>query len=81
MSVYECGFDPFDDPGNPFSVRCFLIGISVLIFDLELSFLFPWAVTYRGLPLFVYWVARCFFFILILVLVCDWIVGCLVWEN
>nr|UKP88117.1 NADH dehydrogenase subunit 3 [Radicipes sp. ANT176] len=81
VSVYECGFDPFDNPGNPFSVRFFLIGILFLIFDLEISFLFPWAVTYMGLPLFGYWVVMLFLFILTLGLVYEWIEGGLEWES
>ena len=43
VSVYECGFDPFHNPGEPFSIRFFLIAILFLIFDLEISFLFPWS--------------------------------------
>jgi len=41
VSVYECGFDPFHSPGKPFSVRFFLIAILFLVFDLEISYLFP----------------------------------------
>ena len=41
-SAYECGFNPFDNPGNPISVKFFLIGILFLVFDLEISLLFPW---------------------------------------
>nr|QDP70795.1 NADH dehydrogenase subunit 3 [Umbellula sp. 3 RH-2019]QDQ43422.1 NADH dehydrogenase subunit 3 [Umbellula sp. 3 RH-2019] len=81
VSVYECGFDPFDNPGNPFSVRFFLIGILFLIFDLEISFLFPWAVTCTGLPLFGYWVVMLFLFILTLGLIYEWVEGGLEWEN
>nr|YP_009115612.1 NADH dehydrogenase subunit 3 [Sibogagorgia cauliflora]AIX11507.1 NADH dehydrogenase subunit 3 [Sibogagorgia cauliflora] len=81
VSAYECGFDPFDNPGNPFSVRFFLIGILFLIFDLEISFLFPWAVTYQGLPLFGYWVVMLFLFILTLGLVYEWVEGGLEWEG
>lgn len=44
VSVYECGFDPFGLPRIPFSVKFFLVGILFLIFDLEVSFLYPWAV-------------------------------------
>lgn len=41
VSVYECGFDPFHNPGEPFSIRFFLIAILFLVFDLEISYLFP----------------------------------------
>ena len=43
VSVYECGFDPFHTPGEPFSIRFFLIAILFLVFDLEITFLFPWS--------------------------------------
>lgn len=45
VSVYECGFDPFHNPGEPFSIRFFLIAILFLVFDLEISYLFPWSNT------------------------------------
>ena len=45
VSVYECGFDPFGTPRVPFSVKFFLVGILFLIFDLEISFIFPWCVS------------------------------------
>nr|UKP87849.1 NADH dehydrogenase subunit 3 [Muricella sp. ANT77] len=80
VSVYECGFDPFDNPGNPFSIRFFLIGILFLIFDLEISFLFPWAVTFMSAPLFGYWVVMIFLFVLTLGLIYEWLEGGLNWE-
>ena len=52
VSVYECGFDPFGSPRVPFSVKFFLVGILFLIFDLEISFLFPWCVVYNQIELF-----------------------------
>lgn len=52
VSVYECGFDPFGSSRTPFSVRFFLVGILFMIFDLEISFLFPWCVTYNQIHLF-----------------------------
>ena len=45
VSVYECGFDPFHNPGEPFSIRFFLIAILFLVFDLEISYLFPWSLS------------------------------------
>lgn len=44
ISIYECGFDPLGTPGNPFSIRFFLIGILFLVFDIEIAFIFPWAI-------------------------------------
>lgn len=52
VSVYECGFDPFGSSRVPFSVKFFLVGILFLIFDLEISFLFPWCVVYNQIELF-----------------------------
>lgn len=52
VSVYECGFDPFGSSRVPFSVKFFLVGILFLIFDLEISFLFPWGVVYNQIELF-----------------------------
>jgi len=51
VSVYECGFDPFHSPGEPFSIRFFLIAILFLVFDLEISYLFPWSSTTSIIPL------------------------------
>nr|YP_010323269.1 NADH dehydrogenase subunit 3 [Leptophyton benayahui]UKP88404.1 NADH dehydrogenase subunit 3 [Leptophyton benayahui] len=81
VSVYECGFDPFGPSGSTFSVRFFLIGILFLIFDLEISFLFPWAVSYAGLPLFGYWVVMLFLAVLTWGLVYEWVEGGLDWET
>jgi len=52
VSAYECGFEPFGIPGRPFSVRFFLVGILFLIFDLEISFLFPWCVLFNQISPF-----------------------------
>ena len=52
VSVYECGFDPFESSRIPFSVRFFLVGIFFMIFDLEISFLFPWCAVYNQIRLF-----------------------------
>lgn len=73
MLDYECGFDFFDNLGNFFFVRFFLIGILFLIFDFEIFFLFFWVVIYMGLFLFGYWVVMLFLFILILGLIYEWI--------
>lgn len=84
VSVYECGFDPFDNPGSPISVRFFLIGILFLIFDLEISFLFPWATAFGGLPIlggWSFWVVITFLFILTLGLVYEWVEGGLEWDS
>ena len=54
VSVYECGFDPFGSSRIPFSVKFFLVGILFMIFDLEISFLFPWCVSYQQIDLLGY---------------------------
>lgn len=51
VSVYECGFDPFHSPGKPFSIRFFLIAILFLVFDLEISYLFPWSCNSSLIPM------------------------------
>ena len=80
VSAYECGFDPFGAPGHPFSIRFFLIGILFLIFDLEISFLFPWSVVYNQISPFGYWTMVVFLAILTLGLVYEWLKGGLEWE-
>ena len=80
VSVYECGFDPFGSPRVPFSVKFFLVGILFLIFDLEISFLFPWCVVYNQIELFGVWMMYLFIIILTLGLVYEWAKGGLDWE-
>src|SRR6056300_79946 len=75
VSAYECGFDPFGTPGRPFSIRFFLIGILFLIFDLEISFLFPWCVVYNQISPFCYFTMVVFLAILTLGLVYEWLKG------
>jgi NADH:ubiquinone oxidoreductase subunit 3 (subunit A) len=55
ISAYECGFNPFEDARNQFDVRFYLVAILFIIFDLEVSFLFPWAITLNRLTLFGFW--------------------------
>ncbi len=80
VSVYECGFDPFGDSRQKFEVRFFLIGILFIIFDLEVSFLFPWSIVLINLPLMGYWVMCIFLFILTIGLFYEWNKGGLEWE-
>lgn len=80
VSVYECGFDPFHNPGEPFSIRFFLIAILFLVFDLEISYLFPWSLSsflidYVGQAFLIL-----FLLILILGLIYEWMKGGLEWE-
>lgn len=80
VSVYECGFDPFHNPGEPFSIRFFLIAILFLVFDLEISYLFPWSLS----SFLIDYVGQAFLilFLLILIwgLIYEWMKGGLEWE-
>lgn len=80
VSAYECGFNPFDDARNQFDVRFYLVAILFIIFDLEVSFLFPWAVTPSHLTLFAFWTMFIFLFILTLGFIYEWKKGALEWE-
>jgi len=89
VSVYECGFDPFGDSRQKFEVRFFLVGILFIIFDLEISFLFPWSIvigtsTLSTLgsehQLLAYWSMMFFLGLLALGLVYEWMKGGLEWE-
>lgn len=80
VSTYECGFDPFHSPGKPFSIRFFLIAILFLIFDLEITFLFPWSCVSTHISLLGQLVIIIFFLILIIGLIYEWINGGLEWE-
>ena len=80
LSVFECGFDPFGDSRQKFEVRFFLVAILFIIFDLEISFLFPWSVVLDQLSTFGYWTMYIFLFILTIGLVYEWNKGGLEWE-
>ena len=56
ISAYECGFDPFEDARNRFDVRFYLVGILFVIFDLEVTFLFPWAIVLSTIGSFGFWI-------------------------
>ena len=80
LSPYECGFDPFDDARNTFDVRFYLVAILFIIFDLEVSFLFPWCIVLGSLPLFAYWSMFIFLLILTIGFIYEWKKGALEWE-
>lgn len=80
LSVFECGFDPFGDSRQKFEVRFFLVAILFIIFDLEISFLFPWSIVLNQLSTFGYWTMYIFLFILTIGLVYEWNKGGLEWE-
>lgn len=80
VSAYECGFDPFDDARSRFDVRFYLVAILFIIFDLEVTFLFPWAVTLNKVTFFGFWTMMLFLFILTIGFVYEWRKGALEWE-
>lgn len=80
VSIYECGFDPFGDSRQKFEVRFFLVAILFIIFDLEISFLFPWSISLSILTLSQYWIVIVFLFILTIGLIYEWLRGGLEWE-
>nr|YP_010925377.1 NADH dehydrogenase subunit 3 [Neoporphyra seriata]WKD83583.1 NADH dehydrogenase subunit 3 [Neoporphyra seriata] len=80
VSAYECGFNPFDDARATFDVRFYLVAILFLIFDLEISFLFPWSLVLGQLQPFGFWSMIIFLAILTLGFVYEWKKGALEWE-
>ncbi len=80
ISSYECGFNPYSDARQKFEVQFFLVGILFIIFDLEISFLFPWTVTLSIINHFGYWTMMVFLFILTIGLYYEWKKGGLDWQ-
>lgn len=80
LSAYECGFDAFDDAHGRFDVRFYLVAILFIIFDLEVAFLFPWAVTLGDIGLFGFWSMMIFLGILTVGFIYEWKKGALEWE-
>ena len=80
VSTYECGFDPFDDARGRFDIRFYLVAILFIIFDLEVSYLFPWAMVLKQLNLFGFWTMIVFLLILTVGFVYEWQKGALDWE-
>ena len=79
-SPYECGFDPFADARIRFDVRYYLVAILFIIFDLEVAFLFPWAVSLGDIGLFGFWSMLVFLAVLTIGFVYEWRKGALEWE-
>ena len=80
LSSYECGFEPFEDSRDRFDVRFYLVAILFVIFDLEIAFLFPWAVSLREIGMFGYISMMIFLLILTIGFVYEWRKGALQWE-
>jgi NADH-quinone oxidoreductase subunit A len=79
-SPYECGFEAFEDARMKFDVRYYLVAILFIIFDLEIAFLFPWAVVFKELGLYGFVVMSIFLGILVVGFVYEWRKGALEWE-
>ena len=80
LSSYECGFEAFDDARKPFDVRFYLVAILFIIFDLEVAFLFPWAVTLGKIGLYGFWSMMFFLGLLTIGFIYEWKKGALDWE-
>jgi NADH-quinone oxidoreductase subunit A len=80
LSPYECGFNPFDDARMKFDVRFYLVAILFIIFDLEVSFLFPWAVAFGDLGLYGFWSMMVFLAVLTIGFIYEWKKGALEWD-
>ncbi len=79
-SAYECGFEAYDDARARFDVRFYLVSILFIIFDLEVAFLFPWAVTLGDIGMFGFWSMMVFLGILTVGFIYEWKKGALEWE-
>jgi len=80
VSAYECGFEPFDDARMRFDVRFYLVAILFIIFDLEVAFLFPWAVAFHDVGWFGFWAMTVFLGVLTIGFVYEWRKGALEWD-
>ena len=80
VSAYECGFNAFDDARMKFDVRFYLVAILFIIFDLEVAFLFPWAISFGEIGFFGYLSMMIFLFVLTVGFVYEWKKGALEWD-
>ena len=80
LSAYECGFEPFNDSRMEFDVRFYLVAILFIIFDLEIAFLFPWAISLGQIGIFGFVSMMIFLFILTVGFIYEWKKGALDWE-
>lgn len=79
-SAYECGFEAFDDARTRFDVRYYLVAILFIIFDLEVAFLFPWAVSLGDIGVVGFWSMMVFLVVLTVGFIYEWRKGALEWE-
>jgi len=80
LSAYECGFEAFEDSRMKFDVRYYLVAILFIIFDLEIAFLFPWAIVLKDIGIFGFLAMMLFLAVLIVGFIYEWMKGALEWE-
>ena len=80
LSAYECGFEPFQDSRMEFDGRFYLVAILFIIFDLEIAFLFPWAISLGSIGALGFWSMMIFLFVLTVGFIYEWKKGALEWE-
>ena len=80
LSAYECVFEAFDDARRRFDVRYYLVAILFIIFDLEVAFLFPWAIALKDIGAFGFWSMMAFLSVLTVGFIYEWCKGALEWE-
>jgi len=80
LSPYECGFEAFEDARMKFDVRYYLVAILFILFDLEIAFLFPWAIVLEEIGMFGFWAMMIFLGILVVGFIYEWKKGALDWE-
>ncbi len=79
-SPYECGFEAFEDSRMKFDIRYYLVAILFIIFDLEIAFLFPWAIVLDEIGVFGFWAMMLFLGVLVVGFIYEWKKGALEWE-
>jgi NADH:ubiquinone oxidoreductase subunit 3 (subunit A) len=80
LSAYECGFSPFDDARSKFDVKFYLVAILFIIFDLEVTFIFPWITVLNNIDVLGFWSMVIFLLILTIGFVYEWMKGALEWQ-
>jgi NADH-quinone oxidoreductase subunit A len=80
LSAYECGFEAFADARMQFDVRYYLVAILFIVFDLEIAFLFPWAVALKDVGMVGFWAMFVFLLILVVGFIYEWRKGALEWD-
>ena len=80
LSPYECGFEAFEDSRMKFDVRYYLVAILFIVFDLEIAFLFPWAIVFGDLGWFGFWSMMIFLAVLTIGFIYEWKKGALEWD-